>query len=183
MQAYDLRFCDLRDPGRRRSGCRVAGGRQTFKRASTLDGRIERFAKYAATTVLRFNSCYRRVKNGGGAYRSLARAALYPLDENDRLRAGDFEPFAAARVLAGEHVVDAHEIVARSFESEAVLFIGTARRRRFSSATQPTYVILRGLAAVRAGEGRALYLLPFVEEITFLHSDSDRLGDAPRAIL
>jgi hypothetical protein len=79
----------------------------------------------------------------------------YPcLNEHHGLRAGDIETFTAG--TAGQHIVDAHHIVARVLKLAFVLLAGAPRRRGFFSALQPTYLVIVPRATVRAAEAGGL---------------------------
>ncbi|HZI49895.1 MAG TPA: hypothetical protein VFD75_19000 [Pyrinomonadaceae bacterium] len=56
------------------------------------------------------------------------------LNKDDGLRRGNFESLAAARIAAGEHVVDAHHVVTGFHETREILLVGATRRRRVLSA-------------------------------------------------
>ena len=76
------------------------------------------------------------------------------LDKHDRLRTGYVETFPAG--TAGEHVIDAHHVVARILKLPFVLFAGASRRRGFLGALQPTDFVIVAGAAVRAAKTSGL---------------------------
>ena len=53
----------------------------------------------------------------GDSWRVLAARRL---NENNRLRHGNLEAFAAARIAAGDHVIDPHHVIARLREACAI---------------------------------------------------------------
>ena len=60
------------------------------------------------------------------------------LIKNHRLQSGDFDGFAAARILAAQFVIQADPIVPRLCEFRPVLFVGARRKSRpswFGGAT------------------------------------------------
>ena len=69
------------------------------------------------------------------------------LEQNDALKRGDLDAFAAPRIAASEKVVDAHHVVACIFEASAVIFAGTRRQRWFLSPRDPADLIFRRLFA------------------------------------
>ena len=93
------------------------------------------------------------------------------LNKYNGLRAGDVEAFAA--VLAHEHVIDAHEIIARFLEAHSVLLVCAACEILLLRALQPTHVVFGPLPAMRATISRSFDFLCFVKEIAFVHSVSN----------
>ena len=93
------------------------------------------------------------------------------LNKYDGLRAGDIEAFAA--VLAHQHVIDAHEIIARFLKARSVLLVGAARKISLFRALQPTHVVFGALPAMRATIRRSFDFLDLVKEIAFVHSVSN----------
>src|ERR1700754_2128485 len=89
-------------------------------------------------------------------------------DEDDGLEVRYVEAPAAAR--AGEHVVDAHHVVARLGELRLLLLVHAARRLALLCAAQPAHFVVGALAAVRAGVVGALGLRPLVEEVSLVHA-------------
>jgi len=93
------------------------------------------------------------------------------LKKDYRLRAGDVKALAATHVLAHQHVVDAHEIVARLLKAHPVLLVCAAREIAFLGALQPTHLVIGPLTAMRTTIGRSLNFLYFVKEIAFVHKN------------
>src|SRR5258706_9680751 len=90
-----------------------------------------------------------------------------PLDKHHRLRAWNIKPFAAR--AAGEHVVDAHHIVARVLELAFIVFAGAAWESGFLGTLQPTHFVIIAGATVRATETGGLRFLLLVKKIAFIH--------------
>src|ERR1700687_642169 len=93
------------------------------------------------------------------------------LKKDYRLRAGNIKALAATHVLAHQHVVDAHEVVARLLKAHSVLLVGAAREIAFLRALQPAHLVVGSLAAMRATIGSSLNFLYFVKEISLVHKN------------
>ena len=85
------------------------------------------------------------------------------------LNAGDFKAFAAAHVLAHDHVIAADHIGLGFGELGAVALVGAAGKLALFGAHQPGEFVVTGLAAMRAGEGVGFPGFLFVEKIALVH--------------
>src|SRR5437763_1325951 len=93
-----------------------------------------------------------------------------PSDDDDGLEVRDVEAATAAHVLADEHIVHAHHVVAGLRELRLLLFVHAARRLMLPRAPQPAHLVVAALSAVRASVGGALRLRFLVEEISLVHN-------------
>src|SRR6185369_602710 len=91
------------------------------------------------------------------------------LNENNRLRTGNFKATATSNIPARQHIVDAYQVVARFLKTRLVLFVCAPRRLWLACALQPAHVVLGAFAAMRTTIRRLLYLFLFVKKITFIH--------------
>jgi hypothetical protein len=73
-----------------------------------------------------------------------------PLDKDYGLRTGNVETFAAG--TAGQHVVNAHHVVARVLKLPAIVFAGAAWGRRLFGSLQPAHFVIVTGATVRAAK-------------------------------
>src|SRR5450432_307780 len=91
------------------------------------------------------------------------------LNENDRLRAGNFEALATSYVLAHKHVIDAHEIVTGLLIAHPILLVSASRWPLLLSTLHPTHFVIRALAAMRTAVVGSFDFLHFIKEIFFVH--------------
>jgi hypothetical protein len=91
-------------------------------------------------------------------------------EKGDRLYAGDFKTFAAAHVLAGDHVIFADHIGARLRELRAIALIGAGRELPLLSTYQPGELIFSRLSAMRTKQSVRPPLLFLVEHLAFFHA-------------
>jgi len=92
------------------------------------------------------------------------------LDEGHGLDSGDVEALAAADIFAAHQIVGADHVALRFGEAGAIALVRTARELRLLSTNEPSDLILRGLAAVRAGHGVGSLFGSLVEKVTFFHT-------------
>lgn len=107
--------------------------------------------------------------NAFPAVRSLSLAL--PSDEYDRLRTGNLKTPAAPHILADQHIVDSHHVVARLLESRTILLIRATRQIRLLRSFQPAHLILLPFAAMGAAIRGLLRFLSLVKEVLFVHID------------
>src|SRR2546421_5115309 len=159
-------------PASTESSCPPSGsGRRCFKKPTTVSTAVRACAsEMPVRSVTCLTSSSIRMTSVCAHGRRASFAQAFESDEDHRLRVRYLEPFAAACVFADEHVVHAHEIVARFLEAGAILFARTARRLRLLCPAQPTHFIIGALAAVRTTKARAFRLWSLVKEISFIHS-------------
>jgi hypothetical protein len=91
------------------------------------------------------------------------------IEECHWLESRNFEPFAAAHVLAGDHVVFANHIRTRLGELRAIAFVGSRRQLALLRPDQPREFIFARLPAVRTGEGVRPLLIFLLEHLSFFH--------------
>src|SRR5690349_20793636 len=84
----------------------------------------------------------------------------------------DVETLAAADVRAHHNVVFADQVGARFGKAGAVALVGAWWQLLLLDASQPSHLVLGGLAAVRAIESRGFLLGTFIEKITLFHEGS-----------
>jgi hypothetical protein len=90
-------------------------------------------------------------------------------DEGDRLDAGDVETFAAANILATDHIVAAHHVALSLGKARAIALVGSAGELTLFSSNNPAEFVFCLLAAVRAGHGVGPLLRTLIEKVPFFH--------------
>src|SRR5919204_939406 len=149
----------------------MGAGRRSFRKPTTVSTAVRACASLIpvlSTTCLTSSSMnHPPLARLCRAARLKAAGTRLASDEDDGLEVGDVEAAAAAR--AGEHVVDAHHVVARLGELRLLLLVHAARGLRLLRPHHPAHLVVAALAAVRAAVVGALRLLPFVEEISLVH--------------
>lgn len=92
------------------------------------------------------------------------------LNKNNRLRRRDLKTPSAAHILAHQHIVNANHIVTRRLVLDTFVLVQISRRLFFLSSRHPANVVIRALAAMRAGHVRCFDFLFFVKNIAFVHT-------------
>src|ERR1700750_2857083 len=92
------------------------------------------------------------------------------LDKCHRLNSGYVESFAAADVLASDHVVASHHVALRLGKACAVAVVRSTGKLTLFPAHDPAQLVFRLLSAVRAGHCMGSLLWTFIEIIPFFHA-------------
>jgi hypothetical protein len=92
------------------------------------------------------------------------------LQECDRLDAGDLKALAAARILAGDHIIAPDHVASGFGEFGAVAFVSAGRELALLGADQPGKFIFALLAAMRAVESVGLFGFFLVKEVALFHA-------------
>src|ERR1043165_2815672 len=161
-------------PATTESTCPAMGaGRRSFRKPTTVSTAVracDSLMPVFSTTCLISSSmiCSYRVVD------ELRRPARDASDEDDGLEVRYVEASAAARILADEHVVNAHHVVTRLCELRLLLLVHAARRLPLLRAPKPAHLVVGALPAVRARVRGALRFGFLVEEISLVHMNRGR---------
>jgi len=82
----------------------------------------------------------------------------------------NLEPFSAAHVLAGHHVVFPHHVGTEFREAGPVALIGSSPKLALFGAYHPGHLVLRRLVTMRAIQRSRFLFLPLIKKIALFHS-------------